>query len=79
MKEGWGAANSDTLIFLTDGSDTIHVYNKFNFEFIRDIRVKSSKGTPINNLNDLVYFKTNDTNDEYLWCNIFMQDSIVQV
>jgi glutamine cyclotransferase len=68
--EGWGLANNDSLLLLSDGSATIRFINPSNFETISNLRI-TRNNNPVKFLNEI------ELVDDLLYANIYMQDLIV--
>ncbi|CDW89637.1 UNKNOWN [Stylonychia lemnae] len=79
IKEGWGATSNGTYVFITDGSEFIHFVDPSSLQVLKSLKVVSQKGTPIRNLNELEYFKDKTNGKDFIWTNIFLQDSIAKI
>jgi glutamine cyclotransferase len=62
--EGWGLTNNDTMLFMSDGTDTIHLLNKESFEKVGEIRVRDN-GAAVGMLNEL------EMADGLIYANVF--------
>ncbi len=70
--EGWGITNSDSLLYVTDGSSNIYVYQPGNFALLTTISVTES-GTPVGNLNELELI------NGYLYANQWQTPYILKI
>lgn len=70
--EGWGITHDGNNLIVSDGSATLRFLDPDTLQETRRVLV-SSKGTPINYLNELEYI-----NGE-VWANVWYQDIIVRI
>ena len=70
--EGWGLCNDGTNLIMSNGTDVLTVRDSLNFTIIREINV-TLNGTPQISLNEL------ECNQQYIWANIWGQESIVRI
>lgn len=70
--EGWGITNSDSLLYVTDGSSNIYVYQPHNFKLLTTIGVTES-GIPVGNLNELELI------NGYLYANQYQTPYILKI
>jgi len=69
---GWGLANDETHLYMSDGTDRIYVRDPASFEILRTFDVKDN-GRPIIKLNELEWI-----NGE-LWANIWQERRIARI
>lgn len=72
MKDGWGLATDENVLFGSDGTSTLYLINHQNFKVIGKHIVKY-KGREVNNLNELEYI-----NGE-VWANVWQTDCIARI
>jgi len=70
--EGWGLATDGTLLFLSDGSDSVRVVTPATFATERVIRVRY-QGSPLSKLNELEFI------DGDLYANVYESDWVVRI
>ena len=70
--EGWGLCNDGMNLIMSNGTDVLTVRDSLNFTIIREINV-TLNGTPQISLNEL------ECNQQYIWANIWGQESIVRI
>ncbi|MCR9293100.1 MAG: glutaminyl-peptide cyclotransferase [bacterium] len=70
--QGWGLANDDRHLYMSDGSNRIRVLDPSNFKLVRKIRVRDGRRN-IDNLNELEFV------DGHLWANIWYEDRIAKI
>ena len=70
--EGWGLADDEKHIFLSDGTSTIRVLDPQTFKVIRRLRVKHGRKL-IDNLNELEYVEGE------IYANIWYSDQIARI
>ncbi|MFP4372320.1 MAG: glutaminyl-peptide cyclotransferase [Halanaerobium sp.] len=70
--EGWGLANNDQHLLMSNGSHYIFFRSADTFETIKKIEVKI-KNEKVNNLNELEY------HNGYIYANIWQKDYIVKI
>lgn len=68
--EGWGLANDESHLWLSDGTHVIRVLNPETFETVRTIVVKDESGRPLMQLNELEFVKGE------LWANVWHSESM---
>jgi glutaminyl-peptide cyclotransferase len=69
--EGWGLANCDKWLYMSNGSSTIQVRDPVTFKVMRTITVHSNLG-PVTGLNELEWIEGE------IWANIFPSNDIVR-
>lgn len=70
--EGWGLAYGNDALYLSDGSDELHLVDPTNFAFTGKLRV-TLNSQPVGNLNELEFI-----NGE-IWANVWQTDFIVRI
>ncbi len=70
--EGWGLANDGKLIYMSDGSSTIRVWDPVTLKELRRFSVKL-QGRPIDQLNEL------EMVEGELYANVWQTDSILRI
>jgi glutamine cyclotransferase len=71
--EGWGLANNDTSLILSDGTDKIRFLDPTTFKVQRTITVTSSGNQPLDELNELEYI------DGEIYANVWQTDTIARI
>lgn len=69
--EGWGLAENDTLLMMSNGSDTIYLRDH-RFQVVRKLAVTSG-GTPLERLNELEYARGR------IYANVWYSDYIFEI
>lgn len=70
--EGWGLAYGNETLFLSDGSDELHLVDPNSFAFTGKLQV-TLNAQPVRNLNELEFI-----NGE-IWANVWQTDFIVRI
>ena len=70
--EGWGLANDDQNLIMSDGSEYLYFRNPKTFELIKKIEVKNAE-QKITNINELEY------HNGYIYANIWQTDYIIKI
>jgi glutaminyl-peptide cyclotransferase len=70
--QGWGLADDETHLYMSDGSSTIRVLDPANFQLVRKLRVRDGRRN-IDNLNELEFV------DGHLWANVWYEDQIAKI
>ena len=70
--EGWGLAYGNETLFLSDGSDALHLVDPTTFAFTGKLQV-TLNSQPVGNLNELEFI-----NGE-IWANVWQTDFIVRI
>lgn len=70
--EGWGLTTDGTRLYMSDGSERIHVIDPEGFKKIRSIDVYTDEGR-VTQLNELEWI------DGEIWANVYMSESIVRI
>jgi len=70
--EGWGLANNDKQLIMSNGSATIYFRNPSNFEIERKITVSNQQHL-VQRINELEYA------EGYIWANIWLSPFIVKI
>lgn len=70
--EGWGLTTDGTLLYLSDGSNSIRVLDRDGFQVTRRIAVTEG-GKPVPQLNELEWVRGE------LWANIYQTDFIARI
>lgn len=70
--EGWGLANDGKMIYMSDGSSQIRVWDAASLKEVRRITVKDG-ATPVPMLNELEWVKGE------LYANVWMTDRIARI
>lgn len=70
--EGWGLAYGNDTLYLSDGSDELHLVDPTSFAFTGKLRV-TLNSQPVSNLNELEFI-----NGE-IWANVWQTDFIVRI
>ncbi|XP_050252557.1 glutaminyl-peptide cyclotransferase isoform X1 [Quercus robur] len=72
MKDGWGLATDENVLFGSDGTSTLYLINHQNFKVIGK-HIVTYNGREVNNLNELEYI-----NGE-VWANVWQTDCIARI
>ena len=70
--EGWGLTNDDEKLYMSDGTNKIHILDPNSLSFIGEIEVFDNHG-PVYYLNELEYI------NGLIFANVYMQDFIVTI
>lgn len=70
--EGWGLCFDGTVLFMSDGSDTLTVRNPATFEVLRTVRVTRG-GQPVSALNEL------ECAGGRIWANVWLTTDILRI
>lgn len=70
--EGWGLANDEQNLIMSDGSEYLYFRNPKTFELIKKIEVKNAE-QKITNINELEY------HNGYIYANIWQTDYIIKI
>jgi glutamine cyclotransferase len=71
-RQGWGASNDGTNLFISDGSSNIYVVNPENMEVLRNIQVRGQSGY-LDQLNELEFI------DGFIYANRWHDNNIYQI
>ncbi|XP_075649275.1 glutaminyl-peptide cyclotransferase isoform X1 [Castanea sativa] len=72
MKDGWGLATDEKVLFGSDGTSTLYLINPQNFKVIGK-HIVTYNGREVHNLNELEYI-----NGE-VWANVWQTDCIARI
>ncbi|MFN3190470.1 MAG: glutaminyl-peptide cyclotransferase [Aureliella sp.] len=70
--EGWGLADNEKEIFLSDGTYTIRVVDPETFKVKRRLKVKDGRRL-LRDINELEYF------DDHIWANVWYRNEIAKI
>lgn len=70
--EGWGLTNDSTHLYMSDGSNIIHIVDPNSFAFVDEIQVYDNN-MPIKYLNELEFI------NGYIYANVYGKDYIVVI
>ena len=70
--EGWGLTSDENFLYMSDGTNTIHVFDPNTYTVINKFHVYDNKG-PIYYLNELEYI------NGFIYANIYTEDYIVKI
>lgn len=70
--EGWGVVWHDGVLYVSDGTSTIRVYDPMSFKHLRTIEVRTDRGA-LADLNELEWVEGR------LWANVYFTNFIVAI
>ena len=74
MVQAWGLSHdSNGLLYMTDGTNMIHVIDASTWQAVKQIQVVSEKGgTPVNNLNEIEVVA-----DKWIFANQYTENDLI--
>ena len=70
--EGWGITQDGRRLIMSDGSDTLYLWDPETFREISRLRV-TDQGRPVANLNELEYIRGE------IWANVWQSDRLARI
>ncbi|MDB6060434.1 MAG: glutamine cyclotransferase [Verrucomicrobiaceae bacterium] len=76
--EGWGLTHSSQALIMSDGSDTLRVFDPEDFHGVKNIAV-TDNGQPVERLNELEWIPARGKQPARILANIWQSDIIVVI